>query len=308
MWRVYLMSDIAKFKERLAEFEKENRGIYDYSDDFSQTIAMVLESIISAYGEEYESIVFEAVKSCKYVVHDSPERIISSYKNMNGEYSSNANIEKSEDGFSISSVERMITLPNTFNTESPAHIGMLVRETLRLVRSYLNEYTIDGNILKERRGLETREYKIFQNGNIREISRVGNGLEEGIIFYDELAIMWENYSDSYEPINGKDYQRIIAGLLEGNSELKSTMIRGALIGSTLELESSLGVEYNEFISLIDGLDKLEEKRKEKITSTKGLNLATDKLAEYYEQQVVPIINSLNINLTEINEEKKSVSF
>lgn len=296
------MRNLNDFKDRLVKEHK-------YTEDFAISLATSAESIIDYIGEEYETLVKDAIASCKYEISKKPKRSVLGYASTESGYSANPKIVFENGTFSIAGVEKKITLPNTFNTDNPAYIGDMINKTISLVRAEASGFTINGSTLSERRGFENTEYKLkLESGEVkREMTRkTGTSLENGMTSYSELSIMRTDYDSTYELANGNDYARNLAGVLSDGIGLKNLMIEAAMSGNTEKLasliESATGLEWKEFISLTDGIAKREQAKRDASLDSEKLKSALKNLDDYYAEKIAPmtrmIINNLDLNLEE----------
>lgn len=296
-------------KKMLIDYKDELIEKYGYSEDFAETLSIVTDSICDDTKDEYSDLIWNAVLSCKYSVHQKPEKKISDYSKREGMFISTPTIESSDKGYVITSVNKEIILPSNFDTESISHIGILTNMTLSLVRSAQNEFNIQGNKLKQRQGVMQKEYDIVnEDGSITLTNPVttGIGLEKGITSYTELSIMRNDFDSNYESSKGSDFERVVAGTLIDGFGLKDTLNKASISGDYSELEAVIrentGKSLNEFLSVIDELDALEVQRANSTLDSDKLKQSIEKLNRYYENTVAPSIAPLS-NAVEHKKEK-----
>lgn len=281
-------------KKMLCDLKNELITKYKYSDDLAENIALIAESVIDDYGEYYENVILDAIMSCEFKIKEPNERNIASFRNREGYYSSVPVLSKDGDNI-IVNAQKEIILPNTFNSDNPAYVGVLTSRILELVSSSLNEFSISGNELVQRQGLMTTTYSISDNLELTKTKEIGRGLNEGINSYETLNLMRSEYDTSFEPM-GSDYTRIIAGSLIDGVELKELLTDALMTKDTGELENIIvehtGKSLNEFLSMIDGLTNLEMKMSSTIGDRKEV---LDSIEQEY-NSIAPLISSLSAGL------------
>lgn len=324
-------------KKPLNDLKNELIGKYGYESDFAETIAIMTDSIVNYYGEEYENLITDAIMSCKYIIAGTEENKYENIydvlkrenmlddtigedivtdgdlKRAGGVYQSLPRISYKDGVFSIDRVDRLLVLPYYFNKEHPDSLGILAHETLHLIKAYLRAYSIEGNILHERFGFHNIEYDLsYNDGRIekRIIKNVGTGFEEGVNTHDEYAVMHESYDDTYESA-GYGFQRVTAEYLIFDLDLKSMIDKSALTGDLTELiELFDQIKENAFIDFNNAMDesvRLAYERFKNIFDEKKLKESTEKSRKQFEEGVIPFIRSLEKVLSkEISEENVAI--
>lgn len=202
-------------------------------EKLAYAVSTLYDTLVTEYGEEYQQIILDAILSCKYEIARE-YRMDSNGKKTNTKEDVKAVLKRNnfpldfiskEDlnkryvyasypeikDKTITNVNRMIVMPDYFNDESPASIGMLVNSINSLVKSYINEYKIDGNFIIRRRGLATYRYDINSH---KLIDSFGFGLEKGLNDYDERAIVIEYYDqDGTYDLEKTNDNVLVAGML-----------------------------------------------------------------------------------------------
>lgn len=289
-------------EKMLCDLKQDLITKYNYSEDLAETIVLTAESIIDYYGKEYESTLLDAIYSCPFKIKEPSKRNISSFRNRDGYFSSKPVLTKEGNNVLVGSVQKEIVLPNTFNTDNPAYLGVLNNRMIELVNSTLNEYTINGGELIQRQGLMTTTYSINDDLELTKQSEVGRGLSEGINSYQTLSIMRSDYDQSYEPI-GSDYTRIIAGSLIDGLGLKDIIISSLVTKNTSELENviadNIGISLEEFLKKIDKITELETKMSNTLDDSRESIIA--EIEENFANEVAPLIRNLNTSLERSEE-------
>lgn len=316
-------------KKPLNDYKKELISKYGYDENFAETITIIADSMISHYGEEYESLILDAILSCKYVIANEHENTYELLKRENmlddaigdrlldpeslkltaGIYQEIPRVIMIDGSYKVDRVDRMIALSNSFSIDHPYFIGLLARETAHLVKSYLNAYQIDNNMLIQRSGLSETTYHLsYEGGEVRKlvISEKGYGFDEGVNTHDEFAIMHESYDDAYE-VSGYNRLRVTSEYLIHDLGLKEIIDKAGLLGDKSELVNVLNESmtngYDGFIRALDECMKLEFERYKNLLDRDKLNETIKKSNEQYENDVVPLIKELSISLN--NEKRKN---
>ena len=316
---------------------------YKYDEDFAETIAIAVESIVDYYSakvediDAFESKIIEALYSCpiyvtgkKYIAGSGKKRqsveslaetlsrenvidgtnndVIRNFEGMTSAYISYPNLQFENDRFLNKGVTRAIVLPHNFTPSSPSSVGLLVRYLDELVSSYIGEYSISGQILTQRRGLELTKYDLKNNDGVvnRTVkSKSNSGLERGILDYEEMAIMRSELDESYDLASDK-YQnhRIIAGSLSDGIGLSELIIRTRLSGDKRELKEYLDRcmpnGYDAFVKMSDKLFALENERLSSYGEDDRLKIAIANIDNYYSENIAPTFQEFakNVNLQE----------
>ena len=194
---------------------------YDYDEKTMSAITKILPCIISYFGEEYETIILEAVLNTKIIPCNSKQtisKIVNEKKTISligesflgdidlkkGEsvYFPDIKIKYNEDinSYEIEKVDRIIATSHTFNYDSPKGLEVLTHALLHLVKSYYNEFEINENTITIRNGIsyETRKIIYGEEIKLELIDEFGKGLEEGFNILDTELIVSMVLHDSYK--------------------------------------------------------------------------------------------------------------
>lgn len=184
----------------------------EYSKELENTLRIILPAMVEYYGEEYEMLICEAISSCYICQCEKNENIydvVKKYDNMisnensvvnegdlkraDGVNLSIPNITYKDGNHRIDSVTRIVALASYAKLDTDFGKSTLIHKLGHLIKSYKNEYTIEGDIITSRSGfIETKEkLSISEDGSIvrSTISEKNVGLEEGINAYDEACIL-----------------------------------------------------------------------------------------------------------------------
>lgn len=314
-----------KNNEVLFNLKEDIKKKYGYDEEFAETIALVSENVIDHFGEEYTDTIYNAVLNCKYVVapgnhvDKSGKRVssikslgevmeqegITGFNSLNGEvsaYVSMPQISYNGGEYTIDSVKRVIGLPSTFNSSNPRSLGMMTRETCKLVKSFNGEYTISGDRMVQRSGISTSEYVLSQNsGSVskRQVSSRGYGLETGLNFYDELAIT-RKYIDSDYETYGSPYAQNVAGYLKDHLALDHFIREAEMNGNAADLrnilDQNMPVGYEGLVSSMDTLVDLETERAKSVHDDAKQREVQARLDAFYKNSIAKEISALEVNI------------
>lgn len=290
----------------LNDYKDELIKRFNYEEEFAQEIALMAESLADYFGEEFRSIIYDAIASCKFVkatlrknsvIHENVSDVMNRENIFVGE---NLNGLKTDRGFfsrpiltfdnghfKLSSVERIIVLPAHFNSASPESLGILARACIELVKSSYNTYTIRGNVLTTKSGFmivkENLEYK--DGSVVRTVaSCIGKSLKRGMDSYDQLCVIRSMYDNLYD-VHGEDYERLWAGFILETRGLKDELRLSEIVHDDSQLKDlfkqSMGVSFEKFLVMMDGLAIREEKRLDSLIDADSLITANADLDEYF---------------------------
>lgn len=321
-----------KNNKLLFDFKEEIKTKYNYDEELAQTIAMTAESLIDYFGNEYENIILEAIKSCKYIIakpmrQDEHKNWLPSetiydvmkregkleyienatvtdgdFKRANGVYSSRAIVSEENGQFKLDRVDRIIVLPYYFNHENPSSLGTITHETMHLVKAYVNEYKIEGDMLIERGGLSKNTYKLSsKDGKVQKtfVSELGVGFEEGINSYDEQKVIRSSYDENFD-VHGYAYQRIVGAFIADSVGLAPNIKNAQLSGDISEIkkifDENMENGFEAFLMLMDENVKLEYRRFATIMDPDKNKEVLTQLQEQFEKKIVPQVRNFNHNL------------
>ena len=229
-----------KTKEKILPCDISEKLIESGSNEkLAYAVGSIYDSLICEYGEKYENIILSAILSAKYEIAKDHRVLANGKKSKLKEdvkavlkrnnfsldfvtkkdlenkfiYASYPIIENGE----IREIKRIIVMPEYFNDESPASIGMLVNSINTLVKSYVNEYKIENNTIIRRRGLATYSYDINSK---KLLDSKGFGLEEGLNSYDEMKIVRKYFDqdEKYDLEKPNDNVLVAGMLMDGEIE------------------------------------------------------------------------------------------
>ncbi|HBA37754.1 MAG TPA: hypothetical protein DCY94_03440 [Firmicutes bacterium] len=302
----------------LCDYKDELKNAHGYDEEFAQNIAILADSMVESYGEDYRDVIFSAIKSCKFKsaktkksgVMETVEEVISSEGIVvnNGDrrdlktslvaYGEQPNIVSEDGNFKIASVTRTMALSPRFNWENPESLYFLAKETDTLVNGYLNGYSIDGTTLTTKTGLRTQiEFIEDSRGDVTRtlISDRGYGLENGLSLYEACRMVRENYDPSYDP-TGFDYERLSSGFIESLG-LKDHIRIARVTKDKSELERALPNGLDPLIEAFDELSELEAVRMNSVLDSQQLSEASVSLEEFFQKRMSPLVTEISSSLS-----------
>lgn len=159
--------------------------------------------------------------------------------------------------YNIVNVKRSVAVVNLdlSRTHSKA---TLIHELCHLIKSYYNEYTIEGNILISHSGLIESHYELSFDGTKvtkKLIKEIGVGLEEGLTSVDEEEIT-RNIVDSEYTSSGYGVVNSVARNLLQIPDIRDIIINAQIYHDKSEIYDKLGIE--DYIILEELANKLYE--------------------------------------------------
>ena len=159
--------------------------------------------------------------------------------------------------YNIVNVKRSVAVVNLdlSRTHSKA---TLIHELCHLIKSYYNEYTIEGNILISHSGLIESHYELSFDGTKvtkKLIKEIGVGLEEGLTSVDEEEIT-RSIVDSEYTASGYGVVNSVARNLLQIPDIRDIIINAQIYHDKSEIYDKLGIE--DYIILEELANKLYE--------------------------------------------------
>lgn len=195
---------------------------HGYDEEFSSFLEEVYNELVIYYGNEdivYEALLNTPIVSCDNIYNylkengllEQNSNIINDgdLKRSSGVYQSLPSIiyDEETNEFKLQSIKRIVAVVN-FDLNSYTKKSTLIHELSHLIKSYHNEFVIEGDTLIERSGLIEKHYELQYDGTKVKLSLInekGIGLEEGLTSACEEDIMRKIVDPSYSV----DYYRII---------------------------------------------------------------------------------------------------
>lgn len=198
---------------------------YNYDSKTIKALKRIIPALISYYGREYEDLINNAVLSTKIEIcssYDTVSSILGKYNYNKIDYQNtyysvptiiyNENLNR----FEISNINRFIILENKYNLDSPKGIEVLTSSFVSLIKSYVDEYTIEGNILIKTEGLRKEKYKIIYdriNLETEFLEEENLGLQKSLNMFDTSRITSNIVKDDYK-IHEYSFLQIIGTILK----------------------------------------------------------------------------------------------
>lgn len=303
-------------KKLLCDYKDELKSTHGYTEETAENIAMMAESIANYYGDDYKDVIYDAIKSCKFIsaknkksgIMETTEDILknngidtsltshSDLKSATVAYGAAPTIVAKNGQYELQNVARVMALSPRFSWDNPDSLNNLAIEADRLLGNYLQGYTIDENSLTIREGFRTKSISLSSNKNGEVegtiVEDVGSGLEEGTVLYEAQSITRENYSPTYDA-TGYDYTRISMGNIIDNLKL-SDLIKTARVTKdkrefvdAIDKISSRG--FGALESTLDELYRLETSRRESFQNPQDVDSISRQLDTHFQNEVGPIM-------------------
>jgi hypothetical protein len=222
---------------------------YNYNDKTIKALAKIIPALIKYYSIEYEEIILSALKETEIICCNSYQTIsnikeqekltptigTSEIKKIenDGIYLSNIKIIYNElqNKYEIIKLNRKIIISHTFNLDSPKGLEVLILTICRLIKSYNEEYQIEGNTLIHKEGLSKTIKKILKEEdkitlNIQEEKLIG--LHIGSLLYDTEQIESIILKDKYNT-HQYNYLKLIIKYIKENIDLKETITEDEIL-------------------------------------------------------------------------------
>ena len=222
---------------------------YNYNDKTINALAKIIPALIKYYSIEYEETILSALKETEIICCNSYQTIsnikeqqkltptigTSEIKKIenDGTYLSNIKIIYNElqNKYEIIKLNRKIIISHTFNLDSPKGLEVLILNICRLIKSYNEEYQIEGNTLIHKEGLSKTIKKIIKEEdeitlNIQEEKLIG--LHIGSLLYDTEQIESIILKDKYNT-HQYNYLKLIIKYIKENIELKENLTEDEIL-------------------------------------------------------------------------------
>lgn len=286
-------------------FIEELKRKFSYSDKLVRTLDKIFPMLVSYYGKEHLESIKEALSNTKIIECNSyqtvpialkevlPDGNISCDASSGGIYASSPKIVYYPviSSYVIPKVSRYIILSHTYNLDAISGLSFLTEQLCRLVRSYNNEYQLNGDHLLVNNGICRKNYLLKQEsyGVTSNLVKTENfGLEEGFVSYDTENIVSMIVNDNYHHFSC-EFGKKIASIIYKNLKLKDIVLSSLfskdidMLTSTYDVMDGL---FSNLSALVDQGYELEQKslrmditRQEKIELRKELSLIIDMIAQ-----------------------------
>lgn len=199
--------------------------------------------------------------------------------------------------YNIVSVKRSVAVVNLdlSRTHSKA---TLIHELCHLIKSYYNEYTIEGNILISHSGLIESHYELSFDGTKvtkKLIKEIGVGLEEGLTSVDEEEIT-RNIVDSEYTSSGYGVVNSVARNLLQIPDIRDIIINAQIYHDKSEIYDKLGIE--DYIILEELANKLYELNLEMFSQafeSEKMTETAERIKEILRTEYAPLKSKMESN-------------
>lgn len=276
---------------------------YNYDYRTINALKKIIPALIEYYGLEYLNVIIKAIEDCE-IIHCDSYNTISSVIYDNNLLSKNIVFEqiKNDDGIYISkpiisynsldnqykvdSVVRKVIVSHTFNFDSPKGLEVLTYQLCSLIKSFYNEYIIDGNVLYKRNGLVSEKFVINNDKSLSLLGDhvCGGSLDDGMNIYDTEKIVSLILKDEYKCYR-YDSIATIAMILKEKFKLKDVFNNAEIYNDIKSLKRLCGEDqYENLLRLSDKCFDIEEEmlmysltrdKKDELSSKLSLLLSGD---------------------------------
>lgn len=295
-------------KMTLDDFKQQLISKYHYAEYLAETIAIVADTLIDYHGEDYESIICDAVLSCKFIVAqkskkglcesvreaavregfnpEGPKLRKADERSIESEYIVEHKIQAIGKQYRIDEINRAVVLNAHFDPNNTASLANLATEMEKLVKGYIKGEQIEGNELQVHNGISTKTYKLSGSEGYatKKLVKSENvALESGMTEYAVLEMMRTYHDDNYD-VSGYADPRIVASVLIESFQLRDLLWEAEMTKDLSELkklfDEYMPNGYNKFVSLLDRSAELNEERMRSVEDpekAKQLRSAIDSL-------------------------------
>lgn len=324
----------------LAEFKNILLERYGYSEDLAEDIVIVAKDLEEHFGTEYTEVILRAVAETKVecvkkqqkgksIVRENIKDVLTregladtlssdefvpfgtDLRSLEGLFVQKPLISCTDNGFCIAKdqdgndiVQKLIVINSEHIPSNTNFLATLAGELTKAVTSQLQTYTIEGDTLTVKHGLNIRTEKLLRVDNDVKripIRNLGYGLQQGLTNYNKLGIVRESHADTYD-LQEYSLSVLAAGTILAFLKLDSVIAAAQVTKDLSELRSIIQNfypgNYEEFLSILDKLYDLEKKSAELSTGDKiDAMQAMDELENYYK-------NIVSVTLGEIRKRMK----
>ncbi len=282
---------------------------YNYPEDLASFLRKLYPEFINYFGLDKEPIIYEALLNTEIIIgdvystlkkYDMLEKDTSTVSNADlkrsaGVYQSIPLIEYQNNSFNITNVKRIVVVykdNNSFNK------GTLIHELGHLIKSYYNEFKIEGDILTTKSGLIENTYHLSLNDGVitkNLIKEESIGLEEGLnsILEEEIAqkIVDPNYKSGYGLLSD------LTKILLTPESLKSAILNTEIMdekSNIIKLMDEVFIKdsFNRFDNIFDKVYRLTLKRFSEVFDQNKYKLTIEELQKVIADEFNPLIKEI----------------
>jgi len=293
---------------------------YNYEGLLAEFLPKIYQELINSLGEEWAPIIYEAFLNTEVVIADSVYDFLVERDMLEKEEGSIINEgdlkrasgisqsipEISFDGknYKIERVKRIVIVTSFTESLKNTMLSVLIHEICHLVKTYYNEYKIEGNILTYYSGLIKNVYEMeYVDGKVKKklLSEQGVGFEEGLNTVLEVEIGKKLLDPNWEE-TGYRLVTAIARNFYNNMDLR-TMIIAAQMNSEREKfitsfdEYFMDGAYEKLEELLDKLYSLGLQQVANIFNPDKMNTITKEIDEIIKNEFNILINQMNESRT-----------
>lgn len=285
---------------------------FNYEPAFGQFLKEVYYELINYFGNE--EIVFNALMNTPIVsvnnaydylkendLLDDNEQLVTDgdMKRSAGVCNSVPEISynSTTNSFEMANVKRCVAVVN-LDLTSTSSKATLIHEICHLIKSYYNEYVIEGNHLIAHSGLIESHYELSYNGEkvIKNlVNEIGVGLEEGLTSVAEEEITRSIVDSEYQS-SGYGVVNAIARHLLELPEIKEVVVNAQIYHNKDELFYKLGAEnYTELDQVSNKIYELSLKMFSEVFEYEKMQKTAELIKEIIRNEYLPIKTKLETN-------------
>ena len=286
---------------------------YGYNEKFSEFLKQVYDELVIYYKSE--ELVYEALLNTEIVNINN----VYTYLKENGLLESDNTIVTEDDmkrssgichslpeivynkvtnTYEFAYIKRVVGVTN-LDLTSTSSKATLIHEICHLVKSYYNEYIIEGNILISHSGLIETYYELSFDGEKivkKLVKEVGVGLEEGLTSVAEEDIIRKTVDSEYKS-SGYGAVNDIARNLLISPEIKEALINAEVYHNKSELFELLNnTNYQALENLSDRIYKLNLEMFATIMDFDKMNEIAEQMKKILKEEYAPLRDSIESDL------------
>lgn len=285
---------------------------FNYDNDFSEFLREIYLELVKYYGNE--QLIFSALYNTNIVsvnnVYDflKDANMLEEYdamvtaddlKKSAGVYHSVPQIvfNEQKNTYEITKINRVVAVVNLDLTKTHSK-ATLIHEICHLIKSYNNEYVIDGNKLISASGLIESVHELSHDGakvNKKLVKEVGVGLEEGLNSVAEEEITRNIVDAEFKPSGYITVNQIAKNLLSIEN-MKEIIVNAQIYHDKSEIYNKLGDNYFNLEEITDSVYVAYLDIFKNMFDTEKFEKSKDKLQDILRNEYLPLMNTMNNNL------------
>lgn len=279
------------------EFNKFLQEIYVELVKIFKNEELVYEAL---YNTEIVSVknIYEYLREKELLENEDSLVTDDDLKRSAGVYHSSPKISFVNGRYELTGINRVVAIVD-LDLNNASSKASLIHELLHLIKSYYNEYIVEGNNLTCYSGLITSTYELSFDGEKvtkKLINETGVGLEEGLTSIQEELISRKIVDSEYKACGYGPVYSIAETLLE-IFNVEDAVINAEIYHDKSELYSSLGMDnYQALESLGDRIYELNLKMFSESMELSTMLETKDTIIRLLNEEYAPLIDKMKSNL------------